>query len=414
MEARIERRRLLIVLSLLLGLGSQEWLAQMRQTPTDGNAIGKEKKPGAAVPPLSEDVSGGESVDGLPGVVVRQHHAAAQALVTTVLRASVVVNENTEGFQPATLPTTPTFATPLDCDTSALPSDFTALLDIIARIQALMKQDTHLAAQISRVREAFGDGELLEVLFRQLFPGQKTRPFITADGKPLLTKAEVRVLREAARDFSHDEIAAQLGISPNGVRTHFNHIYSKLDVNRPLRAVGKAISMGYLEMDALDIVRSITQNSVRNYSLFNALMSIAPSLDGPPRAGGMRPLAEFGLFLVALSGIGEKFHEDAISFPSYAVPAMVQIISRQGQVIRSFGQDFLYGHCTLTMIPPHAARQGFTPGNLLVEHDIPPGQGRQCSRYHRVYAGREGGAFVWRGAGDRKPTVWGNGHGFSR
>ena len=55
-----------------------------------------------------------------------------------------------------------------------------------------------------------------------------------------LTGQEVRVLERLAAGRSNKEIARDLGLSPNTVKTHVANLYGKLEVGRRTLAVGKA------------------------------------------------------------------------------------------------------------------------------------------------------------------------------
>lgn len=55
-----------------------------------------------------------------------------------------------------------------------------------------------------------------------------------------LTGQEVKVLELLAAGRSNKEIARDLGLSPNTVKTHVANLYGKLDVSRRTQAVGKA------------------------------------------------------------------------------------------------------------------------------------------------------------------------------
>lgn len=55
-----------------------------------------------------------------------------------------------------------------------------------------------------------------------------------------LTGQEIRVLERLAAGRSNKEIARDLGLSPNTVKTHVTNLYGKLDVSRRTQAVGKA------------------------------------------------------------------------------------------------------------------------------------------------------------------------------
>ena len=61
-----------------------------------------------------------------------------------------------------------------------------------------------------------------------------------------LSEAELRVARFLPSNLKAPEIAAELFVSPNTVRTHLRHIYSKLDVHNRAEAVERARELGLL------------------------------------------------------------------------------------------------------------------------------------------------------------------------
>jgi LuxR family maltose regulon positive regulatory protein len=61
-----------------------------------------------------------------------------------------------------------------------------------------------------------------------------------------LTDAELRVVRYLATNLTAPEIASELFISTNTVRTHMRHIYGKLDAHSRREAVGHARGLGLL------------------------------------------------------------------------------------------------------------------------------------------------------------------------
>jgi PAS domain S-box-containing protein len=66
-------------------------------------------------------------------------------------------------------------------------------------------------------------------------------------GSALLTAREVEVLQLAARGKSAAQIAERLTISRSTVKTHFEHVYAKLDVPDRVAAVAKAVREGLVE-----------------------------------------------------------------------------------------------------------------------------------------------------------------------
>jgi LuxR family maltose regulon positive regulatory protein len=71
----------------------------------------------------------------------------------------------------------------------------------------------------------------------------------TPDVEPLrdpLSDAELRVLRYLPSNLKATEIAAELCVSSNTVRTHLRHVYAKLDAHCRSEAVGRARRLGLL------------------------------------------------------------------------------------------------------------------------------------------------------------------------
>lgn len=63
-------------------------------------------------------------------------------------------------------------------------------------------------------------------------------------GLHALTPMERRVLQEMVNGRESRKLAADLGVSPNTIRTHRTHIYDKLDVHSQVEAVAYAIRHG--------------------------------------------------------------------------------------------------------------------------------------------------------------------------
>ena len=61
-----------------------------------------------------------------------------------------------------------------------------------------------------------------------------------------LSQAEARVLRFLQTSLSAPEIAGELYVSVNTVRTHMRHLYDKLGADRRLEAVDRARALGLL------------------------------------------------------------------------------------------------------------------------------------------------------------------------
>ena len=61
-----------------------------------------------------------------------------------------------------------------------------------------------------------------------------------------LSEAELRVVRYLPSNLKAPEIAAELFVSTNTIRTHLRHIYAKLDAHGRAEAVDRARELGLL------------------------------------------------------------------------------------------------------------------------------------------------------------------------
>jgi DNA-binding CsgD family transcriptional regulator len=64
---------------------------------------------------------------------------------------------------------------------------------------------------------------------------------------PGLTGRELEVLQLAARGLTRHQIAGQLTVSASTVKTHFEHIFKKLEVGDRASAVAAALRLGVIE-----------------------------------------------------------------------------------------------------------------------------------------------------------------------
>jgi DNA-binding NarL/FixJ family response regulator len=62
-----------------------------------------------------------------------------------------------------------------------------------------------------------------------------------------LTPHEVRLLRLLVEGYRYEDVAGQLGVSINTVRSHIKHIYGKLQVHSKSEAVAKALRSGWVD-----------------------------------------------------------------------------------------------------------------------------------------------------------------------
>lgn len=83
----------------------------------------------------------------------------------------------------------------------------------------------------------------------RVFAAPKPSPF---DGNPRAQAAlgisprELAVLKEIAAGRSNKEIAAQLHVSPNTVKTHAANLFDKLEARRRTDAINKARELGLI------------------------------------------------------------------------------------------------------------------------------------------------------------------------
>ena len=87
------------------------------------------------------------------------------------------------------------------------------------------------------------------VIGKRVFAGPAPATF---DGNPKalaslgISGHELAVLRELAAGRSNKEIAAQLHVSPNTVKTHVARLFEKLEAKRRTEAVKKARELGII------------------------------------------------------------------------------------------------------------------------------------------------------------------------
>jgi DNA-binding CsgD family transcriptional regulator len=98
-------------------------------------------------------------------------------------------------------------------------------------------------------------------------PGIDKIPFLlpiqeAPDSKPArlfapLTAGETRVLRYLPSHLSAPEIADELYLSSNTVRTHLRHLYRKLDVHTRSQAIARARALGLLSLPSAGRERQV-------------------------------------------------------------------------------------------------------------------------------------------------------------
>jgi LuxR family maltose regulon positive regulatory protein len=122
-------------------------------------------------------------------------------------------------------------------------------LDVAERDGALLPFLLHPAPALleRHRRQRTAHAALLSEVLNLL--GGKVAASRPPDGRPLrerLSESEIRVLRYLPTNLTMKEIAGELCVSMNTVKTHFRHLYAKLDVHRRGDAVERARGLGLL------------------------------------------------------------------------------------------------------------------------------------------------------------------------
>jgi LuxR family maltose regulon positive regulatory protein len=107
----------------------------------------------------------------------------------------------------------------------------------------------HLAVA-SRLFRRCPDAVVLGELLVESVDQTDSAPGHSVDGQWLLTTAELRVLQFLPTHLSFPEIAAQLNVSANTVKTHSRAVYRKLDASSRTEAVAHACDVGLIETNA--------------------------------------------------------------------------------------------------------------------------------------------------------------------
>ena len=95
-------------------------------------------------------------------------------------------------------------------------------------------------SEIAKAVKAIADGG-------NYIPDNIQRIFDMRQEVKSLSARELSILQLAAKGFSNPEVGEMLGISVNSVKTHFRHIFEKMDVRDRMEAVTLAISRGIIE-----------------------------------------------------------------------------------------------------------------------------------------------------------------------
>ncbi len=272
-------------------------------------------------------------------------------------------------------------------------TDFGWMLDVARHAATRLAEVPGRGRLAAALTDALGDGETLSLLFNRFFPRRRGAMYLGQDGKPLLTRRQIEILREASKGLSNTDIAERLFLSPRTVTTHLEKIHRRLGVSKTVQAVAKAVALGYLDLDAVGFVREASNRSLRDFSVLHAFLAEAGRDERVLGAPSFRRLAQFGL-LLTLSAVAAAMTlrcDDVADIPQVGI--VVQI-TPQGEILRAFGSDRLRMAQSLCIAPDVAAREGFTPGNIYVVNDGLPQRGLNTSEVVEYTAdGREVGAF---------------------
>ena len=121
--------------------------------------------------------------------------------------------------------------------TSELEEDIFRALKLGAN--GYIPKDSRPAEIAKAVREIASGGRYIPEDIQKIFDMRQ--------GVKSLSARELSIIQLAAKGFSSPEVAEMLGISVNSVKTHFRHIFEKMDVSDRTEAVTLAISRGIIE-----------------------------------------------------------------------------------------------------------------------------------------------------------------------
>lgn len=118
----------------------------------------------------------------------------------------------------------------------------------LARVRSDQRDPTGARDALRRARELVPDAgrSILQIPVHTVEQrlGQTSRPHVTQQSDQQLTEAELRVLRLLQTDLSYREIAAELFLSHNTVRTHTRNLRTKLGAASRAEAVTRARQLG--------------------------------------------------------------------------------------------------------------------------------------------------------------------------
>ena len=239
------------------------------------------------------------------------------------------------------------------------------IVDVARHAAMRLAEEPQRAGLAASLCDALGDGQALALMFGGFFPARKPPIHLDADGRALLTRRQVEILREASRDLTHAEIAENLGVSPRTVSTHLERIYRRLGVSKPMQAVAHAIALGYLDLNAVRFVQTTSGSSLRDHSTLHVMLSKLENVEEVAGGRPLRRLAQFGVLLAVCSAAASIILRGDVASDA-AMVGVVCRLDRDGRVREAFGGDRLRAARAVAVAPAAAERHGFVPGALYV------------------------------------------------
>ncbi len=262
---------------------------------------------------------------------------------------------------------TVTYAMPQADGSVPLLEDYDWLRDLAAYIRQVIAEDPRRAELLRRLPQALGKGEVLPILFGNLFPEQRHQRKETRAGKRELTETQIEVLRGIAVGHTPAQIAVQRSCTATNIHSILKTIEDRLDTSSPQESIAVAISKGYLPLDVMDYVRDTAQCEPRDYEPLAWQIS-AHGLENIENAAAWQELAAFGLFLMLTTNTVSAPLQYAANPPAptgvlYCLEPRRNGSYRARQIV---GAGRLRHPSGLAIAPLAAERQGFTPGHIYI------------------------------------------------
>ena len=269
------------------------------------------------------------------------------------------------------VPTVP-YAAPENDNYSPIVADFDWLKALVAQFRQALAEDPRRAELLRFLPQGLGDGDILRVLFGNLFPEHRNRrkQLHDATGKKKLTETQIEILRLTARGKTPTQIARERKCANANVTNILTSIEQRLNTSSPQESVVVALSMGYLPFDIMNWVNELAQCGARDYSFLDSLVSYA-SLESSADPLPWQELASFGLLLMLASATTQLPHDfAALETPLNGVLyRLTPRLDGKYDTQQVVGTGLLRNPNGLAIAPHDASKEGFTRGNLFIAHD---------------------------------------------